>query len=83
MILEITSRFPQLALPIQLNISSTPEYRDAVLRGNPTLNPSLFPFSEFDMLTRLDKPADTAEILCFAERILCGHIRRFVTAVNL
>lgn len=46
----------------------TPEYRDAVLRGKPTLNPVLFPFSEYDTLTMLDTPAGTAEILHLAER---------------
>lgn len=47
---------------------TTPEYRDAVLRENPVLNPVPFPFSESDTLTTEETPAGTAEILYLADR---------------
>ncbi len=57
-----------MLLPIHPNMSTTPEYKDAVLRGNPVLNPVHFPLSESDTITTVDTPVGTAEILCLVER---------------
>ena len=64
----LTSRYPQLLLPIQADMRSTPAYRDAVLRGEPVRDPVAFPFSEEDALSTEETPAGNAEVLYLAER---------------
>lgn len=76
LILQLTSRFPQLLLPIVLNERDTPEYKDAVLRGKPVLREPQFIGSPEDSLSLIDTPVGTVDVLYLANREDFEHALR-------
>lgn len=67
-IIVLSGRYPQLSLPIRAGMKETEQYRNSVLRGQPTGLDPVFSFSEKDDLTEIDTPAGPAEILFLSER---------------
>ena len=76
LIMELLSRYPQLALPIALNEKDTPEYKDAVLRGKPVFREPEFIGSPEDSLTSVDTPVGTVDVLYLANREDFEHALR-------
>lgn len=73
---RLCRRFPQLALPIRHGQRDTPEYRSAVLRGEPVCREPDFIGSPEDMLETVETPAGKAEILYLALREDFEHALR-------
>ncbi len=76
MICHLINRFPQLALPIQHGQKNTPEYKKAVLRGEPLCREPDFICSPKDKLETVETPVGKAEILFFAHREDFEHALR-------
>ena len=64
----LAARYPQLSLPIVENARQTPEYKDAVLCGEPVDREPAFHFSEDDRLSLESTPAGSIEVLSLANR---------------
>ena len=69
-------RYPQLHLPIRTGMKSTPEYRKAVLRGEPVYTEPAFIGSPEDSLTTVETPVGPVDVLYLAEREDFEHALR-------
>ena len=75
-LVRLTERYPQLALPVEEGMSKSDEFRRVIYRGEPTDRVPRFHFSPEDNLTSYETPAGTAEVLYIADREDFEHAYR-------
>ena len=73
---ELIQRYPQLVLPIAVNEMNTPEYKKAVLRGEPVCGEANFICSPDDKLETVETPVGKVEILYLVHREDFEHALR-------
>lgn len=73
---HLSKSFPQLVLPIELNEKNTPEYKNAVLRGEPDCREPNFICSPDDKLETVETPVGKVEILYLVHREDFEHALR-------
>ena len=73
---HLSKSFPQLVLPIELNEMNTPEYKKAVLRGEPVCREPNFICSPDDKLETVETPVGKVEILYLVHREDFEHALR-------
>ena len=74
--MNLLERYPQLVLPIELNEMNTPEYKKAVLRGEPVCGEANFICSPDDKLETVETPVGKVEILYLVHREDFEHTLR-------
>ena len=73
---ELILRYPQLVLPITMDEKNTPEYKKAVLRGEPVCREANFICSPEDKLETVETTVGKVEILYLAHREDFEHALR-------
>lgn len=73
---NLLERYPQLVLPIEPNEMNTPEYKKAVLRGEPVCREANFICSPEDKLEKVETPVGKVDILYLAHREDFEHALR-------
>ena len=73
---ELILRYPQLVLPIAVNEMNTPEYKKAVLRGEPVCGEAYFICSPDDKLETVETPVGEVETLYLVHREDFEHVLR-------
>lgn len=76
MLVSLSKKYHQLVLPIAVNEMNTPEYKKAVLRGEPVCGEANFICSPDDKLETVETPVGKVEILYLAHREDFEHALR-------